>query len=269
MKAIVFDDEEVWRNAITAAVERLGLEVRPVDHPQTAIDLLKGDRAVGYLFVDWFVQGKGRQLSATSEDVLKMAAKHRPDVVLVVITGAFEDKTFKTWQRQLRISDKEVFRRMKDWRPFDIVFKDEIADFHSDSALRKDLADGLSRLTQRLRCPDDPERDLLQAGQRRHRPDKMPHAKDWSACTWRGQRFEFNAVQAEVVKLLYEAMLEEFPRWVTKREIYDHLEKVGLKRASGLKDWKVRDVFKRHKAWSAFILVNEESQEGRYKLAYT
>ena len=102
IKALVVEDDDKWRNARAIATERLGCEVRQVDDAQLAIEFLLEYKNINVLILDWDLRGSSRALpTALGEDVLREVICHRPDLTVVIVTGAIRNPAYTDWRKKL------------------------------------------------------------------------------------------------------------------------------------------------------------------------
>lgn len=159
IKALIVEDDDKWRNAMAIAMKRLGCEVRQVDDAQLAIEILMNDKNSNVLILDWDLRLPALP-TALGEDVLRAVIQSRPDLTVVIVTGALRNPDYTDWRKELfGIDPVDDAIRMANWQPFAIIPK---TDLVFDEDLDSELKNGLPALTGRLK-----ERGLLEEVRRR------------------------------------------------------------------------------------------------------
>ncbi len=80
------------------------------------------------------------------------------------------------------------------------------------------------------------------------------HSPDFRSCTWNGNRYEFTATQAAVVKVLWESWEDGCPS----------MSQAALLEQADSDAANLRDIFRGNSAWRTMII---QGGKGNYKLA--
>lgn len=91
-------------------------------------------------------------------------------------------------------------------------------------------------------------------GTERARPAQATHSPDFRSLNWYGDPYKFSAVQAAVVKVLWEARDNGTP----------DVGQQALLEEAGSESTRLVDVFKRNEAWGIVIVPGESA--GTYRL---
>jgi len=233
MKALVIEDMDSWSTEIEKALLKALSFIKPEDvlpqnTPSRALNRLKEEDAWKYrlILLDWGFMNT----ASTAADFADYVNKNHKDALVIIITGADDDKEF------LKSVDKDERTILRELLAADakVIFKKEISTTYPNPDK------GLPLLVRKFRAMrlEDTLQQKAVLGFDFKKPGYMSGTVD-------GRTFRFTAQQSVVVKLLFEERCKCFPGEVTKERMIEALRSdPRFKGRHDVRtDWKPREAF--------------------------